>query len=404
MFNYEILKNWAFDFWSEFMKFFSFPPQFEKYLDFVPVFLIGFLVTFILTPFIGHLAKKYNIVYIPHVKRNGRDFENEEKAMHEGIIPALGGVAVLIPFLIFTISAFHLDNISLPLLVATGILLLLGIFDDIINLPAKVQFIFQLLASLVIAVSILDLQSFSLFGLSVPMDIFKFQPVLGDFAFSITFPGDLILFAWLAFCINAFKWTAGSPGLIEGNTFIISTLIFIISVRFQVLFTSTASIFLAGSIFAFLIFAYPPPLIMTGSSGKSVYGLLLCTLGLMSQTKFATTLLLLLFPILDAVFVLVRRYIEYKPKNPLDLMKISGTTHFHHHLLKMGFSQKKVFWTEMLVTLGISSLAVVTTGAYRYLLVILAVIAVISIILFTNSKAKQKEEEQKESSEARYSY
>lgn len=402
-----IIKTQFLNLWTSLLENFSFPSHLEKYLVFIPIFIVGFLLSFILTPIIGNFAKKHNIVYIPNTKRKDKDFDNSEKAMHKGIIPALGGLAVMIPFFLLMIFCFKLDNITLPLLVALGILILGGILDDVFNLPAKTQMILQILAASVIVFSILDLDSLPFLNTMVPMDILKFQPTIGNFAFSLIFPGDLFLFIWLVFCINSFKWMGGSPGLIEGNGLITTALIFVISIRYQVLFSSTASALLSGSLLAFLIFAYPPPLIMSGSSGKSVYGLLICSLGLISQTKFATTLILLLFPTLDATYVLIKRYVEYKPKNLLTLMKISGTTHFHHQLLKLDLSRKNVFWIEVLITLVIGSFAIITTGAYRYFFLILGVALVLFIILYTNFKAFKKENgenKKKESSESKYSY
>lgn len=393
--------------WSSLLSKISFPETLEKYLIFIPILILGFLITFIITPVIGKIARKYDIVYVPNEKRKGKEFDNEEKAMHKGRIPALGGIAIMIPLILVIVLGFKIDSITLPLLIAMLLLSISGILDDIFNLPAKTQLIFQLLASFVICFSILDIGSLDIFGKSIPMDVFKFQPVIGKFVFSLTFPGDFFLFMWLVFCINSFKWVAGSPGLIEGNTLIVMALIFLISVRYQVLFSSTLSSLMVGSLLAFLIFAYPPPLIMTGASGKSVYGLLICVLGLVSKTKFATTLILLLLPTLDAIFVIIRRYIDYKPKNPLDLMRISGATHFHHQLLKLNLSMKQVFWIETLFTLVIGSIGVLTTGAYRYLILILASIVVIFLILFANIKARKREEEnnrKKETSESKYSY
>jgi len=407
MFGDSTIKTQFLNLWISFLNNFAFPEHLEKYLAFVPIFIIGFLLSFILTPIIGNFAKTHNIVYVPNTKRKGKSFDNSEKAIHEGIIPALGGLAVIIPMFLLVIFCFKLDSITLPLLIALGILTIGGILDDVLNLPAKTQLIFQIFAACIIAFSILDLNSFPIFNTIIPMDLLKFQPTIGNFAFSLIFPGDLFLFTWLVFCINSFKWMGGSPGLIEGNGLITIALIFIISIRYQVLFSSTVSALVMGSLLAFLIFAYPPPLVMSGSSGKSVFGLLICSLGLISQTKFATTLILLLFPTLDAVYVLIKRYIEYKPKNLLDLMKISGATHFHHQLLKLNLSRKHVFWIEVLITLVIGSLAVITTGAYRYFLLILGAILVIFVILFANFKALKKEHEEnkkEESSESKYSY
>lgn len=405
MLNDSIIKTQFLELWNSILSKFSFPENLEKYLIFIPIFVLGFLLTFVLTPIIGNIANKHNIVYIPHKKRKDKNFDNEEKAIHKGIIPALGGLAIMIPLFLVMIFGFKLDSITLPILIALALLTISGVLDDIFNIPAKLQLIFQILASLVIVFSILDIGSLQIFGSTFQMDVLKFQPVIGKFAFSLAFPGDLFLFVWLIFCINSFKWVAGSPGLIEGNTLIITSLIFVISVRYQTIFSSTISALIAGSLLAFLIFAYPPPLIMSGASGKSVYGLLICVLGLVSKTKFATTLILLLLPTLDAIFVLIKRYIDYKPKNPLDLMKISGATHFHHQLLKLNLSMRQVFWIETLITLVLGSLGILTTGAYRYLLLIICSIIVILLILYANFRASKKDEtRKKESSESKYSY
>jgi len=407
MFDDPIIKTKILEIWTSLMDKIYIPGSLEKYISFLPILIIGFVITFVLTPIIGNIAKKNNIVYVPNVKRKGKKFDNPDKAMHKGIIPALGGLGVMIPIFLVTLVFFKIDSITLPLLIALGILTIGGVLDDIFNLPAKVQFGIQILAALVICTSILDLESFTIFGTSIPMDLLKVQPVIGKFAFSLTFPGDLFLLCWLVFCINSFKWIGGSPGLIEGNALIVTSLIFIISIRHQVLFSSTLSSLIVGSLLAFLIFAYPPPLIMSGSPGKSVYGLLICTLALISQTKFATTLILLLLPTLDAIYVVIRRYIDYKPKNPLELMKISGTTHFHHRLLKMDTPPQKVFWIEFGITLLIGSLAIVATGALRYFCLIWGIIFIIAIILLLKLKAAQKENSKshkEESSESKYSY
>ncbi len=407
MLNDPVIKTKFIEIWTSIISKFNFPDNLEKYLIFIPIFLTGFLLTFILTPVIGRFSKKYNIVYVPMTKRKNKDFDNPEKALHKGIIPALGGLAVMIPVLLLMILCFNLNSVTLPIFIALSILTISGILDDILNIPAKTQLILQILAVSIIVFSVLDLGSFSIFGNTIQMDILKFEPVIGKFSFSLIFPGDFILFIWLIFCINSFKWVGGSPGLIEGDALIVAFLIFIISVRHQVVFSSAVSILLSGSLFAFLIFAYPPPLIMSGSSGKSVYGLIICCLSLVSQTKFATTLILLLLPTFDAIYVIVKRYLEYKPKNPLELIKISGATHFHHQLLKLNMSQRQVFWIEMLITLSTGAIAIMTTGAYRYFFIVMGIILVISVILLVNFRAKKREKEgskKEESSESKYSY
>ena len=68
--------------------------SYSKYFDFWPILLIGIVISLILTPLIGHFAQKYDITYKPFSKRNEKDFDNPQKAMHEGITPSLGGLVL----------------------------------------------------------------------------------------------------------------------------------------------------------------------------------------------------------------------------------------------------------------------------------------------------------------------
>jgi UDP-N-acetylmuramyl pentapeptide phosphotransferase/UDP-N-acetylglucosamine-1-phosphate transferase len=156
----------------------------------------------------------------------------------------------------------------------------------------------------------------------------------------------------------------------------------------------------------FFIFALPPQKIMTGSAGKSVYGFLICVLSIVTDAKLSTTLILLTLPLLDFAYVVIRRYIIHKPKNLLDLMRISGPEHFHHKLIKLGLSRTQIVLVEIVITLFFGSFAILTAGAVRYFALVLSLALGIGLILYTNIRASQKKEEKKkaESPESRFSY
>lgn len=379
--------------------------DFNKYITYWPLLVIGLIISFLLVPLIGKLATKYGITYKPRVKRNNREFDNPEKALHDIETPALGGLAITIPALIAIFLLFRLDVFTLPILVALLILIIGSTLDDIFNLPANIQFGYQVLASAVIAVSIIDLTFISFFAndtLNLVTNSWSGN-ILG-LPYSLVFPGDLILFAWILFCINAVKWVGGSPGLVESYSLVIFTLLFLIGVRTFSMFTSTVSIVIAGSLVALLLFAFPSPKIMSGSSGKTLYGFLISVLALISGTKISITLLLLAIPLIDAIYVLVHRYLKYRPKNPLELMRINDATHLHHQLLKLNLSNKQVLMLETSVTLLISSIAILTTGAFLYFGIIFGFALVIGLIVFVNYKANKRETAKSESPESKYSY
>lgn len=377
----------------------------NKYLVYWPVFLLGIVISFILTPIIGDIAVKCGMVYKPGEKRLGRDYDNEEKALHKKDTPGLGGLAITIPVLIALLIFFKLDSLTIPILISFLILAIGSTLDDLYNLPGNVQLGYQLLASIIIAISIIDFSSISIFGNDIiNLSFTNISFSILSLPMSLSLPGDIFLVIWLILCINSVKWVGGSPGLVESYSFVIFTMIFLIGVRTFSPFSSTMSILISGCLISLLYFAFPEPKIMSGSSGKSTYGFLIAILALISSAKISTTIILLSIPILDATYVLIGRYLKYKPKNPFDLLKINDTTHLHHQLLKMDLSNRQVLLIETAITLLISSIAILTTGANLYFAFIFTLALVIGLIVFVNLKAKKKVEDKKESPESKYSY
>ena len=378
--------------------------KYEKYIQFWPIFLIGFLFALFATPVIGKLATKYDVTDKPGQRKRGREFDNPQKAIHEGITPTLGGLAITIPILIAIPLFFKLDSFTIPILLSLLVLTIGATLDDVFVLSSKAQLFFQVVAAGIIALSILNITSIPFFD--IDLNAFSYNFSIFGIQQSLSLPGDLILFFWLLVCINAVKWTAGSPGIIEANSLVIFSLIFIISVRYTSIFSSTLSILATGGLLIFLFFAFPPQKIFTGSSGKSVYGFLICILAIVADTKLSTTAMLLILPLVDFLYVIVKRYITYKPKSPGELMKISGLDHLHHQLIKLNLSRKHVVLIETSITLLLGSFAILATGAIRYFALTISLSLGIAFIVYINIKASKGQEEKlkKESPESKYSY
>ncbi|MDX9799025.1 undecaprenyl/decaprenyl-phosphate alpha-N-acetylglucosaminyl 1-phosphate transferase [Candidatus Dojkabacteria bacterium] len=378
--------------------------KYEKYIQFWPIFLIGFLFALFATPVIGKLATKYDVTDKPGQRKRGREFDNPQKAIHEGITPTLGGLAITIPILIAIPLFFKLDSFTIPILLSLLVLTIGATLDDVFVLSSKAQLFFQVVAAGIIALSILNITSIPFFD--IDLNAFSYNFSIFGIQQSLSLPGDLILFFWLLVCINAVKWTAGSPGIIEANSLVIFSLIFIISVRYTSIFSSTLSILATGGLLIFLFFAFPPQKIFTGSSGKSVYGFLICILAIVADTKLSTTAMLLILPLVDFLYVIVKRYITYKPKSLGELMKISGLDHLHHQLIKLNLSRKHVVLIETSITLLLGSFAILATGAIRYFALTISLSLGIAFIVYINIKASKGQEEKlkKESPESKYSY
>lgn len=383
----------------------SISAEYDKYLSYLPIFLIGILASLIITPVAGFIANKFKVTYIPGKGRNGKDFDNPEKAIHDVETPAFGGLSVTIPVLIAIAVFFRLDPSTIPILAALLVLIVGSLLDDILNLPAKVQLGYQLIAASIIAFSIIDLASVSFFAEDFfNLSAYTWSTSVFSIPLSFVFPGDLILIFWILLCVNSVKWVGGCPGLVESYSLVIFFLLFIVAVRTFSLFSSTTSILIAGTLVPLVYFAYPSPKIMSGSSGKTIYGFLISILALLAGLKISVTIMLLAVPILDAIYVVIYRAVKYKPKNPIELMKINDTSHLHHRLLKLNLTDKQILLLETSISLVIGSFAILTTGAFRYFAIIFGIAFVLAFIVFINYRANRKVEDKKESPESRYSY
>jgi hypothetical protein len=81
--------------------------------------------------------------------------------------------------------------------------------------------------------------------------------------------------------------------------------------------------------------------------------------------------MLILVPVIDFAYVILKRLITYKPKSFFELMRINDANHLHHQLMKLNLTRSQIVLIEMAITLLIGALAVLSTGAIRYFALIL---------------------------------
>jgi len=394
---------------------FSFiPDNYFDYLKYAPLFLVAFIAAFLLTPLIGYLATKWNIIdkttneRETAKKNTWNKFDNPKRHIHKNTAPYFGGLAVIIPLIIITFLTLKLTPSLIFLLIAMGVITISGILDDTKNMPSTAQLAMQIIAAIIIALMPIDLGIIKIpFDGVINLNMMSWQGVLLGAQISFSFPGDIILIAWIILCINAVKWVGGLDGLVEGNMIIAFLLIFVLAVTQANIVVIIMSIALVGGISGFLPFNSHPAKIFTGATGKTMYGFLLATFAFFNDTKLATTLLILLLPIVDSLFVITYRIIKYKPKNLLAVLRMNDTNHLHHKLLEAGFSHKQVLHIEQAFMLFLGGLAVLSTGAYRYFLIIAAAFTLVAglagLHIYTNYKKKQNVDK-KESPESKYSY
>ncbi len=380
------------------------PERFAAYVDFLPIFLFTMVFAFFVTPIIGYFAKKFKVLDYPAKLRKNKwnKYDKDERHIHKKPIPLLGGLSFVIPVLLILLLFLNISPEINAIFWGVLILSVIGILDDIFNLPASYQFLGQLLAAVIIAVSPINLSS-----LSIPLDgilnLNWFE--LGLFIF----PGDLVMIFWILLCINAIKFVNGSDGLMEGNAIIICLLFFILGIRTNAEIITVLSLIIAGGLSGFLFYNFPPAKIFSGSTGKTTLGFLIAVIAILNNTKFAASIMILTLPMIDLLFVICKRYLMHKPKNFWALIKINDTNHLHHQLINLGFSSRKVLLVEISITLLIGLVAILTTGATNFFffifVIFLTVLGLLLLHTIANKKTKPEEEEgEPESPESKYSY
>jgi UDP-GlcNAc:undecaprenyl-phosphate/decaprenyl-phosphate GlcNAc-1-phosphate transferase len=386
------------------------PEIYDRYLEYAPYFGFALIVSILSTPIVGMIARRFRVLGYPPSMRDGRK-SSDLRHLEKQPTPLLGGLAVLIPFVILTLANTVPSQEMTALLIAIGILGLMGVIDDIHELSAPVQLSVQLLVAILLAASVIDIPYFSSpFGGTIDLSWLTLEGSLGALSLRFLIPGDILLVAWIVLCTISVKISSGTDGLMEGNSLIAALLFFLLSVRFTYDQTAIVSIIFAGLLSGFLLFNFYPAKIWSGSSGKSTYGFILAVLSVLSGAKFATAILVLLLPITDFFFVTLGRLKEHKPKNPFHLLSISDKTHLHHKLLALGYSERRVAFIEYLVTAFLGTIAFAASGTMRASIFLAAATLIAGLIagitwkLTRNGSSPPPPPGDEESPEAKYSY
>jgi UDP-GlcNAc:undecaprenyl-phosphate GlcNAc-1-phosphate transferase len=99
----------------------------------------------------------------------------------------------------------------------------------------------------------------------------------------------------------------------------------------SVLAFATTGVFAALAVYSFF-----PQKIMPGYSATTAAGLLLATMSILSTAKIGTAMVVMGLPLLDAGISIVRRLV--RGKKPWE----GDREHFHHLLLRIGWSKRKI--------------------------------------------------------------
>jgi len=333
-------------------------------------FIGALAISIILTLLIRALAIKLNII----------DKPEDERKIHQRPVPLLGGLAIYLTVLIFLViyQDIILDGRIKPLYllaIALGGLFLMigGYLDDKYNLKPITQIIWPLLAVITILLSGMEINYIT-------------NPLGGVINISSPLLSLFIVFFWLLGMIYTTKFLDGLDGLVSGITVIGSIILFCVSLYWDVdqSGTSILCLMLAGSTFGFLLFNFNPARVFLGEGGSTFLGFMLGILAIISGAKIATALLIMGIPILDVVWVIIRRI--FKEKHSAFL---ADNKHLHFRLLDIGLSQRHVVLLLYLLTLIFGSISLFQNTMGKIIVLIILVLVMLILASLVVNKYKK---------------
>jgi UDP-GlcNAc:undecaprenyl-phosphate GlcNAc-1-phosphate transferase len=332
--------------------------------EYLLVLLVAAGVTWLLTPLVRRLALAIGAVAEPR-----------ERDVHDHAIPRLGGLAMyggvcaafLVAHSLPALSAIFKYSDVQAVVVAGGVICLLGIADDKWQLDAVTK-----LAGQTVAAGVMVLLGLQMLTVTVPG------------------VGEIILSSWgvpitillVLVTVNAVNFVDGLDGLLAGVGAIAALALFFFSyglasgrVTFgvaqeRISAPTLIAVVLAGACLGFLPHNFNPARIFMGDAGSMLVGLMLAAsvTSLTGQFNYSNLppkaafpvllpvllpLAVLAVPFVDLVLAVVRR--TRAGQSPFSPDK----RHLHHRLLEIGHSQTRAvvimyFWTALIAFTGVA--------------------------------------------------
>lgn len=358
-------------------------------IPYILPFFLALGLSLLFTPIIRIIAFKFGFVDIPNKRK-----------VHKKMTPRMGGIAIFLSFIIITLifyflkrdffvfAPWHDYNLKVKfagIIIGALILIIVGLIDDKKTLSPWIKLITQIVVALIVIISGTRIEYINNpLGGYINFDIWRINLGAGLCLLPLA---DLISLIWIVGIINVINFLDGLDGLAAGVSFFAAISIFFISLLLTVYQPATAflSIVLAGAILGFLPYNFNKAIIFMGDSGSLFLGYALAVLSIISGAKMATALLVLGFPIIDGLWVVLRRLLRgespFKPDR----------SHLHHRLLKAGLSIRGVVIFLWLISLIFGILGIISTayGKMVAIIILLIIMIIIYLILFYIERNKR---------------
>jgi len=282
--------------------------------------LAAFVLVGGLTPVMRRLAIKHEVMDAP----------NTSHKTHKDPVPYLGGVGIILGILAVSFGALiykHAESknfwLALSVLGPALVLGLIGLWDDIKNLPPLPRFIAQTIAGVFTSAILIS------------------SSTVGTPTGSQTLDA-IFTTIWIVGICNSINFFDNLDGGAAGTIAISSIALTILGINGHQYLVGGLAAVTAGATVGFLLWNKSPARIYMGDAGALFLGILIASLSIRLHpsaetqwTSFATPLLLIAVPILDtSVAVLSRLRRKISPFQ-------GGRDHLSHRLVRAGLERPR---------------------------------------------------------------
>jgi UDP-GlcNAc:undecaprenyl-phosphate GlcNAc-1-phosphate transferase len=308
-------------------------------LRWLHVFLFAFLGTGALTPLMVRIGHRWNLVDVP-----------ADRKIHVLPTPRIGGLALYAGFVGSLLLNSIVPDWIIAILVAGSLLLLIGVLDDIRELPASGKLIGQLLAAAIVIAS------------GKVLTLFPPGP-LGEAA------NMLLTLFWIVGITNAFNFFDGMDGLATGLAVLLAGFLGVVAFETNQAELGWLAIAMIGAGLGFLPYNFrgrKPAVIFLGDGGSTFIGFTLACLAIKGNwadsspiVSFSNPLLIFGVLIYDMIHITVERIATGKVRSVKGWLDYVGKDHLHHRLERaLGSRQASVAMIFLFtICLGLSALA-----------------------------------------------
>ncbi|MCU0475497.1 MAG: undecaprenyl/decaprenyl-phosphate alpha-N-acetylglucosaminyl 1-phosphate transferase [Anaerolineae bacterium] len=281
------------------------------HLQYVPVLVVGFFVALGLTPISRQLAMRLGVVAKPN-----------NRTIHSGHMPLLGGLAIYIGFtlslLIFSPPAYIAQFGAI--LAGAGFIAAIGALDDRYNLTIRTRFLAAAAAG---AFVVLSGVRFELTGVAL-------------------IDGGLTVF-WIMALTNAVNFQDNMDGLSAGSSAIAALFFLLIALSQGQILVSLLAAAVLGSALGFLVYNFAPSSTFMGDMGALMLGFVLSVIAVKVEmiappfgAHWLVPLLVVWLPAFDINLVIWTRIGEGRSPGQ------AGRDHTSHRLMSLGLSHRRV--------------------------------------------------------------